>query len=262
MIRAFFLTIFGIMLLALGACDWMPGKPTRSEEIMIPTAMTNFQAIYNQNCAGCHGIGDNLTGSIALDDPMYVALLPRETLRSIIALGVPNTLMPAFAQAQGGNVTEEQIETLTSGIEDWKTDANLGDLPPYAAAPGDAAAGQILYQAYESALRERNGEGMFQDGFMANAAFLGLTSDQHLRTLLIVGRPKLGIPNYREVLPNRPLSDQDISDMVAWLISQRKNEFGQPLVAPKSLPVPMPEPVSIPTPGSPDASPTDSTSDE
>lgn len=52
---------------------------------------------------------------------------------------------------------------------------------------------------------------------------------EYLRTLVLAGRPELGIADFQTVIPGRPLSDGDISDIVAWLISQRKNEFGQPL---------------------------------
>jgi cytochrome c oxidase cbb3-type subunit III len=245
--RTFSLAVMGTLALALAGCDWMPGKPLRSEEIVAPMAVTNFLTLYNRNCAGCHGIDGNIAGSFSLNDPTYLAFVPRETLRKIIVHGVPNTLMPAFSLEQGGPMTDEQIKILMDGIEGWKEPPGLVSLPPYSAPPGNAAAGKPLYETYVTALRARNGDAMFGDNFMANAAFLGLSSDQHLRTLLTIGRPELGIPNYLEAIPDRPLGDQDLDDMVAWLISQRKNEFGQPLSPTPPAPVALPAPAASST---------------
>jgi len=52
-------------------------------------------------------------------------------------------------------------------------------------------------------------------------AFLTLASDQYLRTIVIVGRPELGAPDWRGNVPGKPMSQQDISDVVAWLSAQR-----------------------------------------
>jgi mono/diheme cytochrome c family protein len=227
-LRAAFLVAFAVVLLP--ACDWMPGKPKKAEAEVAPSAVTDFQQLYTQNCLGCHGSGGLVSGSIAMDDQTYLALVPPEKLREIIAAGVPGTLMPPFSQANGGLLTDEQVTILVQGILAWrKGDAPAG-LPAYSAAPGSAASGEPLYAAYVASLRGKADEGLFADGFLANPAFLGLSSDQYLRTLIITGRPELGIPNFQTALSGQPLGDQQISDMVAWLISQRKNEFGKPLL--------------------------------
>jgi cytochrome c oxidase cbb3-type subunit III len=48
-----------------------------------------------------------------------------------------------------------------------------------------------------------------------------LISDQGLRTLVITGRPDFGAPDWRGNVPGRPMTDPEISDVVAWLSSQR-----------------------------------------
>lgn len=259
MIRLFSGLLLATAVLALGGCDWMPGKPKQDELILAPAAVTNFQALYRQNCAGCHGVGGHVTGSIPMDDPTYLAILPRETLSQVIANGVPGTLMPAFAQSHGGALTDKQVKILVEGIESWRKEPQPTELPAYSAPPGDPAAGKLRYEAYVDALKARTGDAgatMFADGFLANPAFLGLTSDQHLRTLLIVGRPELGIPGFRDAIPGQPLTNPDLAHMVAWLISQRKNEFGQPLAAPLATAAATPEPsptpdVTAPAPAKP-----------
>jgi hypothetical protein len=52
-------------------------------------------------------------------------------------------------------------------------------------------------------------------------SFLALVSDQNLRTTVIVGRPELGAPDWRSDVPGKPMSPDDVSDVVAWLVAQR-----------------------------------------
>ena len=61
-----------------------------------------------------------------------------------------------------------------------------------------------------------------------NGSFLALLNDQELRTMVIVGRPELGAPDWRGDIPEKPMSAQDVSDVVAWLASQRPKFPGQP----------------------------------
>jgi Cytochrome c, mono- and diheme variants len=215
----------------LTGCDWMPGKPDEKvDKWRPPTAITDFHELYRENCQGCHGDGKLVAGAISLDNPTYLAVVPEATLRKVIAEGIPGTLMPPFSQAKGGMLTEEQVDIIVKGLLAWRQPLPAGtSLPPYSAPPGDATRGEALYKAYTDAIAKAGGEKMLGDGFYTNPAFLGLVTDQYLRTLIIAGRPELGIPDYRKVIPGRPLSDEDISDIVAWLISKRENEFGQPL---------------------------------
>jgi cytochrome c oxidase cbb3-type subunit III len=215
----------------VAGCDQMPGKPDpKVDKWQPPTAETSFHKIYAESCMGCHGQGGKLAGSMSLDNAVYLSILPPETLREIIANGVPGTAMPAFAQSNGGLLTEEQIDILVQGIMAWTPKPPLaGPLPAYVAEPGDATAGEAIYQTYLATVAKAAGPGAVAGGFYTNPAFLGLVSDQYLRTLIIAGRPELGVPDFRTALDGQPLSEQNIADLVAWLISQRRNEFGQPL---------------------------------
>ena len=65
-------------------------------------------------------------------------------------------------------------------------------------------------------------------GAIANDAFLALVSDQGLRTIVITGRPELGAPDWRGNTPGRAMSEQDVTDVVAWLASRRVTSPGQP----------------------------------
>lgn len=58
-------------------------------------------------------------------------------------------------------------------------------------------------------------------GPVTDPSYLALVSDQNLRTSIIVGRPDFGMPDWRFVNLGHALSDQDILDIVAYLISLR-----------------------------------------
>jgi len=60
---------------------------------------------------------------------------------------------------------------------------------------------------------------------------LALVSDQGLRTIVITGRGELGAPDWRGNVPGKPMSDQEITDVVAWLASRRVQDPGQPYPA-------------------------------
>jgi hypothetical protein len=61
-----------------------------------------------------------------------------------------------------------------------------------------------------------------------DGSYLALASDQGLRTTVIAGRPELGAPDWRGNVPGRPMTPQDIADVVAWLSAQRLAFPGKP----------------------------------
>jgi len=203
--------------------DWMPGKPKPEDKWKPATAIKDPAKIYAMNCLGCHSIGATTGPSLALDNPIYLAVLPPETLTNIISNGVPGTSMPAFLESHGGSLSKEQIKLLVAYILEKKKPVE-GPVPPYSAPAGDPVAGQTAFATYLASF-----PGMTGPGSITDPAFLGLVSDQYLRSLVIAGRPELGLPDYRSRVPGKAMSDQEIADVVAWLISNRRNEFGQPL---------------------------------
>jgi hypothetical protein len=59
-------------------------------------------------------------------------------------------------------------------------------------------------------------------------SYLALVSDQHLRTTVIAGRAELGMPDWRGYIAGRALAPEEISDVVAWLVTKRKPVPGRP----------------------------------
>jgi hypothetical protein len=68
-----------------------------------------------------------------------------------------------------------------------------------------------------------------------DGSYLALVSDRYMRTTVIAGRPELGAPDWRENVRGRPMSEQEVTDVVAWLASRRAASPGQPYSDSKSL---------------------------
>jgi cytochrome c oxidase cbb3-type subunit III len=58
-------------------------------------------------------------------------------------------------------------------------------------------------------------------------------NDQTLRTIIVAGRPDFGQPNWQEDISGHALTDQEVTDVVAWLASQRTQTPGQPYQQPQ-----------------------------
>jgi cytochrome c oxidase cbb3-type subunit 3 len=202
---------------------------------MAPNQVSDFPALYAENCAGCHGAKGQGGAAIALDDPVYLAIVDETTMRKVVANGVRGTSMPAFAQSAGGMLTDKQIDVITEGIlSHWARKGILAGAnpPPYSAtAPGNAAHGALVYGTYCASCHGPEGRGGPKGSAITNDSFLALASDQALRTIVITGRPEFGAPDWRGNVPGKVMTDQEITDVVAWLASHRVENPGQPYSA-------------------------------
>ncbi len=213
------------------ACSDSPGRPGPHAQVIPPDQIADFNILYVQNCAGCHDRYGNGGAAISLSNPVFLAIADDTAIRRTAANGVPGTPMPAFAQRAGGMLTDKQIDAIVSGIRSWAKPVILGGdiLPPYnAPAPGDPSHGSLVYETYCSACHGPDGRGGSKASSIVNGSYLALVSDQNLRTIVIAGRPELGAPDWRNDVAGRSIPAQDISDVVAWLASQRPQFPGQP----------------------------------
>jgi cytochrome c oxidase cbb3-type subunit 3 len=222
-------------LLMLAACSTLNSEPRTDPEPVAPSQVSDFSTLYAQNCAGCHGAEGRGGASFALANPVYLAIVDETTMHNIVANGVRGTSMPAFAQRAGGMLTEQQIEVITSGIfSRWghKQVIDGANPPSYAAkAAGNADHGQLAFGTYCASCHGFEGRGTPKGSAITNDSFLALVSDQGLRTIVIAGRPELGAPDWRGNIPGHPMTDQEITDVVAWLASRRAQNPGQPYSA-------------------------------
>ena len=143
--------------------------------------------------------------------------------------------MPGFAQSAGGMLTDKQIDVITNGIRSrWGEPGILeGSKPPsyFAKSAGNAERGAFVFKTYCGSCHGPGGRGGTKGSAVTNDVFLTLVSDQSLRTVVITGRPELGAPDWRGNVPGKPMSEQEITDVVAWLASRRTKNPGQPYSA-------------------------------
>jgi cytochrome c oxidase cbb3-type subunit 3 len=211
------------------ACTSAPGRPGPHSEVLPPDQIMEFNILYAQNCAGCHGTGGSGGAGNALRDPIFLAIADDSVIRNATSNGVRGTAMPAFAQSAGGMLTDKQIDALVSGLRSWASPRGLRDAPPYTAkTAGNAQHGAEVYQTFCSSCHGPNGTGGKRASSIVDGSYLALVSDQYLRITVIAGRPELGAPDWREDMPGRPMSDQEVTDVVAWLASRRAASPGQP----------------------------------
>jgi len=229
-----FTRLIVILFVTLGICSCAnaPGKPKTKDIPIVPGKVADFELLFDQNCAGCHGTDGKGGVAMALNDPVYLAIADETMLRRATANGITGTLMPAFGQNAGGLLTDKQIDVIVRGIRDrWsKPDVLRGVIPPtYSSTdPGNASRGSEVYTTYCSSCHGEGGRGGPKASSIVDSSFLALLSDQALRTIVIVGRPELGAPDWRGNVRGKSMSSQDISDVVAWLASQRQAFPGQP----------------------------------
>jgi cytochrome c oxidase cbb3-type subunit 3 len=225
--------VAGAMFLA--GCSTSPGKPAAGSETIAPNDVLDFGTLYAQNCAGCHGAEGRGGAAIALGDPVYLAIVDDAAIRKVVATGVRGTSMAAFAQSAGGMLTDKQIDVIASGIRtSWSRRGILeaANPPSYAAkSAGDTVRGEAAYKTYCESCHGPGGHGGPKGSAITDDSFLALVSDQGLRTVVITGRPELGAPDWRGNAPGKPMSDQEVTDVVAWLASRRVQNPGRPYSA-------------------------------
>ncbi len=203
--------------LASAGCSRIPGRPGPEPEVVRPEEVLDFSTLYRANCTACHGENGRNGAAISLANPVYLA----------------------FAKSFGGMLTDQQVSVLAHAMTVQWGKANLlaeQSAPPYAATlPGDTMRGQQAFGTFCARCHGASGEGVAGDarsgkgrvGSIVDGSYLALISDQALRSITIAGQPDEGMPDWRSDAA-QPLTDQQITDIVAWLASKRAVNPGQP----------------------------------
>jgi cytochrome c oxidase cbb3-type subunit III len=223
--------LVGLAFPLLVGCD-LPGRPEPGPEVPRPETVTSFDKLYGENCAGCHGNNGDHGAAANLANPVFQALIDDASLRDVIANGEKGTLMPGFAIKSGGPLTDQQIDAIMQGIRSrWKKDNSLAaqNVPPYKAVhPGDPSKGQAVYAIACARCHGNDAQHRGSAGSILDGSFLALINEQMVRTTIIAGRPDIGEPDWRNHIPGRAMTDDEITDVSEWLIAQRPATPGQP----------------------------------
>jgi len=217
-------------------CGRAPGRPGPGPQVLRPEQELNFATLYKTNCAGCHGAQGNHGAAIALSNPVYLAIAGEGVLKDVTSRGVHGSLMPAFAKSSGGTLTDQQVDVLAHGmVQAWgKPNLLATQNPPTykALLSGDVERGHQQFIASCSSCHGANGAGTQKSsgekiGSILDPTYLALISDQALRSFILAGLPDQGMPDWRSDSAT-PMTDQQVTDVVAWIASQRGPAAGQP----------------------------------
>jgi cytochrome c oxidase cbb3-type subunit 3/ubiquinol-cytochrome c reductase cytochrome c subunit len=229
--------IFVLLLCAIGitGCRAAPGKPEPGSEAKRPDQVLDFPTLYKENCSACHGEQGRTGAAISLSNAVYLSFAGAENLERITAKGVPGTMMPPFSKQAGGMLTDQQLQIVTQDmLKLWGKPFPLAALSPISYAStlaGDPANGAHIFASTCSHCHGMGGTGSsmakIPNGSLVDPAYLALISDQALRSIIVAGQPDQGMPSTDQVSAH-PLTDQDVTDIVAWLASHRIRTPGQP----------------------------------
>jgi mono/diheme cytochrome c family protein len=239
--RSFALSLgcLSVALVSTG-CRNAPGRPGPEPEVGRPEQLVSFKPLYQQNCVGCHGTEGKNGAALSLANPVYLAIAGKATLERITSSGVAGTMMPAFGHRAGGMLTDQQIAVIAQGmVEAWgHTDVLAGVTTPQyqGGSPGDPVQGQKAFTVFCARCHGAHASGVVSGksrytGSLVDPAYLALITDQGLRSTILAGEPEMGMPDWRSDLIGadaRPMTDQEITDTVAWLASHRVVMPGQP----------------------------------
>jgi mono/diheme cytochrome c family protein len=229
----------GAALAGMG-CNNSPGKPGPEPEVLRPDEVLDFTTLYKQNCVACHGNNNEPGAALYLANPVYLAVAGDANLKAVITNGVPGKLMPPFARSAGGMLTDQQVDIIAKGlISTWGQAGALDNLNPpayKATMTPDPGVGQKVFATYCASCHGTDGNGEDGDvkGSLVDPAFLALISNQNLRSIVISGMNP-DMPSFHEHEDNPPLTDQNVTDVVAWLISHRGGGAGTAASAPASV---------------------------
>jgi mono/diheme cytochrome c family protein len=218
--------------LVTAACN-APGKPKLETEAR-PDDLADFSTLYKENCSACHGNQGKGGAAISLANPVYLATAGVDNIKRIASAGVAGTAMPPFASSAGGMLTDRQITILSEGIVHTWGASSSGPLLPYSATlTGNAANGHTAFTSFCAQCHGADGTGVKAShmGSIVDPSYLALITDQNLRSTIIAGRPDLGMPDWRShvmATNQRAMTDQEVTDIVAWIVSHRVAAPGQP----------------------------------
>jgi mono/diheme cytochrome c family protein len=230
--------IASVFLFAAQGCSHLPGKPGFRPETLRPDQTVDFNVLYKSNCSACHGDRGLNGPALPMNNPVYLAWAGNDHMLPIVASGESLKSIHAFAQSGGGMLTDQQVNIIVNGmIANWGKPGILNGANP----PGysgtttpDLAAGKIAFQAHCASCHGEDGTGaevaakQSVTGSIVDPTYLSLIGDQGLRDIVVSGLPGEGMPDWHGDGSVKPMTDKEVTDVVAWLGSHRVQFPGQP----------------------------------
>ncbi|HDD61423.1 MAG TPA: c-type cytochrome [Chloroflexi bacterium] len=204
-----------ITVLLIGALGiiWMNETPRmdhQAEEVMKESVLRGRE-IYIEQCAFCHGSTGQGEAGPALNNKEYLESVSDRIMFETVSAGRPGTIMPAWAQGNGGPLTDEGIRDLVNFMRLWEENAPEmaeGFVP-------DPARGMTVFSSSCFICHGENGEGSPAAPAINDQNRLATQDNDWYRDLISYGRPAKGMPTWRAVLSLSQVEDL-LSLIDAW----------------------------------------------
>lgn len=209
-----FLVLAGLLLLvfAVGSAAAQEGVDTQ-----------HGGELYNEYCAMCHGADGKGRVGASLED--FPGIQVNATLEQTITEGVRGSVMPAWGQAFGGPLSDQDVADVAGYIA-----AVLGGTQPIAPAPtyqapeipplpdveGNPSIGAEVFQANCIVCHGEQAQGGF--GRPLAKSWPGNQPQAYLVQVISQGIPGTVMPGWK-VEDGGPLSEDQIFDLTAFILS-------------------------------------------
>lgn len=200
--------------------------------------------LYAENCAVCHGPnGEGRVGATLAKD--WPSIRPDLRVKATIENGVSGSPMPAWSRKNGGPLSDEEIDALVAFILSWETGGPRPPLPTPAITPrppitpvpnveGDPNRGAALYAENCAVCHGPNGEGRV--GATLSKVWPSIRPDLRIKTTIANGVAGSPMPAWSQERGG-PLSDQDINDIVAFIMTWSSAPITGPVPEPTLTPI-------------------------
>jgi len=211
----------------LALCIVAVGRVMVSAQTSTETEVLELGArLYNENCAVCHGIdGQGRVGARLAKD--WPSIRPDATIRTNISNGIVGSVMPGWSLANGGPLSDSEINAIvayilswqTGGIPDFTPSSTATPRPPIEPVPeveGDPDRGAVLYDENCVLCHGLNGEGRV--GTRLAKSWPSVRPDLTVRATIAQGLIGTTMPAWSQA-HGGPLTEDEIDDIVAFVLT-------------------------------------------
>ncbi len=205
-----------LMIIAGLTFAWL-SEPSRMAQAGAATNKAGVQLgrkVYVDNCTACHGTRGEGGVGLPLNSKALLTTATNDTLAAIISVGRPNTIMPAWAESNGGPLTDQDIRDVVSFIRAWEPNAPT----VVTTTVPSAARGLAVFNSTCFICHGENG----QDGkspAINDTTRLSQLNDDWYRQTINNGRPAKGMPSWSTII-----TPTQVDDLIALIGAWRKSE--------------------------------------
>jgi cytochrome c oxidase cbb3-type subunit III len=211
----------------------------------VPGQIELGERLFADNCTVCHGSDGQGRVGVPLSKD-WPSLRPDLLVKSTIENGVPGSPMPAWSQAKGGPLTQDEIDAIVAYILTWET-GGPASIPPTAttfpravltAVPnveGDPNNGAVLFDKNCAVCHGPDGKGRI--GANLTKDWAAIRPDLSIKTTISNGIAGSVMPAWSQT-KGGPLAEAEINDLVAFLLALSENSVQAPAETPTPTPAP------------------------